>query len=76
MGLEQTWRETLRVVPQGSRLCVLWSCPHFLLSRIFHIEVEREPLGEAQHNISFEGSQQLHFAGSLWALDLDGEERV
>lgn len=62
------------VVPQGSQLCVLWSCPHFLLSQILHIKVESEPSGEAQHNVSFEGSQQSHFAGSLWALDLNGEE--
>lgn len=66
------------MVPQGPQLCVLWSCPPFLLSQLLHIQVESEPLGEAQHNVSSEGSQQPHFAGYLWALDntldLNGEE--
>lgn len=67
------------MVPQGPQLCVLWSCPPFLLSQLLHIKAESEPSGEAQDNVSFEGiQQQPYFAGYLWALDtaldLNGEE--
>lgn len=66
------------MVPQGPQLCMLWSCPPFLLSQLPHSKAESEPSGESQHNVSFEGSQQPHFAGYLWALDttldLKGEE--
>lgn len=68
----------LRLVLQGPQLCVLWSCPPLLLSQLLHIKVESEPSGEAEHNVSFQGSRQLHCAGYLWALDntldLNGEE--